>query len=93
VLAVDSSAMTLDAASDGEIVVEGRPWSYALEQGFAAQAGDSVRLAGFYEDGEFKVGQVENLSTGLGVVLRGESGRPGWAGNGNRQGQQGQRGS
>lgn len=92
VLTVDTSTMVIDAASEGEIVVEGRPWSYAVEQGFAAQVGEEVRLVGFYEDGEFKAGQIENLSTGLGVILRDESGRPGWAGNGRGQGQ-GQGGS
>jgi len=37
------------------------------------------------EDGEFKAGQVENLGTGESIVLRDTSGRPMWAGRGNRK--------
>jgi hypothetical protein len=70
----------------GEIIpFEGRPLSFALEQGFALQLGDSVLLHGFDEDGEFKLGKVDNLETGASVILRDTSGRPGWAGRGGRQ--------
>jgi hypothetical protein len=68
------------ATTDGEVLVEGQPWQYALGQGFTAQVGDEMRLSGYDEDDEFKVGWLENLSTGYGVMLRDETGRPGWAG-------------
>ena len=61
---------------------QGRPLSYALEQGFASTIGDAVLLHGFDEDGEFKLGQVDNLTAGASVILRDASGRPGWAGRG-----------
>lgn len=64
------------------IPFEGRPLSYALEQGFALTPGDAVLLHGFDEDGEFKLGQVDNLTTGAFVTLRDAAGRPGWAGRG-----------
>jgi hypothetical protein len=67
--------------SDGDvIVVEGRAWSYAKENGYVLQAGDEVRLEGFYEDDEFKVSSIENLTTGESLLLRDANGRPSWAG-------------
>ena len=68
----------------GEVIpFEGRPLSYALEQGFSLEVGDAVALDGFDEDGEFKIGQV--TSNGASITLRDASGRPGWSGRG-RQG-------
>ena len=65
----------------GEVIsFEGRPLSFALEQGFSVEAGDAVALAGFDEDGEFKISQV--TSNGASITLRDASGRPGWAGRG-----------
>lgn len=68
----------------GEVIpFEGRPLSFALEQGFSLEVGDAVALAGFDEDGEFKISQV--TSNGASITLRDANGRPGWAGRG-RQG-------
>ena len=79
---VSDDALIIET-NDGEmIIVEGRAWSYAQEQGFAIQQGDLVQFEGFYEDGEFKVSQIENVSTGESLVLRDASGRPSWAGGG-----------
>jgi len=67
----------------GEVIsFEGRPLSFALEQGFSLEVGDAVALAGFDEDGEFKIGKV--TSNGASITLRDASGRPGWAGRGRR---------
>ena len=67
----------------GEIVTfEGRPLSFALEQGFSLQLGNAVAVDGFDEDGEFKIGQVTNLGNEASVTLRDASGRPGWSGRG-----------
>jgi len=69
----------------GEVIpFEGRPLSYALEQGFSLEIKDGVTLEGFDEDGEFKIGKVTRLSDNSSVMLRDVSGRPGWAGRGRR---------
>ncbi len=79
----NDTEMVLDA--EGEVViVEGRPWSYALEQGFSAQPGDTITLNGYYEDDEFKVGVVENAASAWRVRLRSETGAPMW-GRGSRE--------
>jgi hypothetical protein len=86
VIAVDGSLMSVQM-DNGELVeMLGRPWTFAQEQGFVAEDGHRVVLTGFYEDGEFEVGQLENLTTELSVSIREESGRPLWAGRGRRSG-------
>ena len=69
----------------GEVIpFEGRPLSFALAQGFSLKVGDTVALAGFDEDGEFKLGKVTSLGNGSSVTLRDASGRPAWSGRGQR---------
>jgi len=54
----------------------------AYREGFALEVGDEITVLGFHEDGEFKAGTVENLTTGETITLRDETGRPMWAGQG-----------
>ena len=81
VVSVSADAMAVQADA-GEVIVDGRSWSFAQEQGFAAQVGDAATLTGFWEDGDFEVGQIDNLTSGQSVSLRDASGRPLWAGRG-----------
>jgi hypothetical protein len=70
----------------GQVIpFEGRPLSFAAEQGFSLKVGDLVWVSGYEENGEFKIGKVTNLNSGASIALRDTSGRPGWAGRG-RQG-------
>lgn len=66
------------------IPFEGQPLRFALQQRFTAQVGDTAIVKGFEEDGEFKIGQITNLTNGATVTLRDVTGRPGWAGRGRR---------
>lgn len=71
------------AASTGEtILLDGRAWSFAQEAGFSVEAGEEVSITGFYEEGDFEIGMVEDLTSGQSIQLREQSGRPAWAGNG-----------
>ena len=71
------------AVSTGEaIVLDGRAWSFAQQAGFSMQAGEQVSLTGFYEEGEFEIGMVEDLTSEQSIQLREQSGRPAWAGDG-----------
>lgn len=87
VVSVDDVALVALSDGEEEIVVEGRPWLFAQEQGFTAQPGDCVTLTAFYEEGAVKVGTIADATTGQTVRLRDESGRPGWARRGRRDGQ------
>ncbi len=81
---VADNELTVQTA-DGEVVVGlGQAW-YRDEAGFVVNVGDEVVVQGYYEDGEFKAGTVENLTTGATVTLRDATGRPMWAGRGNGQ--------
>ncbi|MFN2290619.1 MAG: hypothetical protein ACK2UC_05450 [Anaerolineae bacterium] len=82
--AVNADEMIVLTRDGQEIVVDGRAWRFAQEQGFTAQVMHSISLTGFYEDGDFEVGQIDDLSTGKSVSLRDTSGRPLWAGRGGR---------
>ncbi len=84
---VADSELTVQT-EDGEVLVGlGQSW-YREEQGFQVSAGDEVRVEGYEEDGEFKAGSVKNLSTGATITLRDATGRPMWAGRGQRQQQE-----
>jgi hypothetical protein len=79
--------MTFQADSGEQVLIEGRALRFIQEQGFAIQAGNRLRLTGFYEGGDFEVGAIDNLTSGLSVSIREEGGRPLWAGGGRRGGQ------
>jgi len=82
VVSVASDLVEIETAAGEIIPFEGRPLSFALEQGFRLQLGDAVAVDGFDEDGEFKIGKVTNLDSEASVTLRDASGRPGWSGRG-----------
>jgi hypothetical protein len=82
VSAVSDDALTIETDSGESIIIEGRAWSYMQDQAFSIEQGDQVNFEGFYEDGEFKVSMIENLTTDMSIVLRDADGRPSWAGGG-----------
>ncbi len=71
--------ITIETA-EGEVLVGLGQAAY--REGFALKVGDKVSVTGFHEDGEFKAGTCENLTTGQTLVLRDETGRPMWSGQG-----------
>jgi hypothetical protein len=86
VTSVDADTLVVQTDGGEQVTVNNRAWWFAQDQGFATQAGDRVTLTGFYEDGDFEVGQIDDLTTGQTVTLRDDSGRPSWAGRGRRGG-------
>jgi hypothetical protein len=86
VLSVDDSSLVMQTDSGEQVIVENRPWWFAQEQGFSAKKGDELTALGFYEEGEFEVGQLENLTSSLTIPIRDVSGRPLWAGRGRQSG-------
>jgi hypothetical protein len=68
--------------ADGEELVVGTGPGYLVDQGFALQAGESVLVQGYWEDGAFKAAQVTRLRDGQTLTLRDQVGRPAWAGGG-----------
>jgi hypothetical protein len=81
VIALVDGELTIQTA-DGEMTTHlGPEWHWEAE-GIALNAGDTVELTGFYDESEFEVARIENLTTGESTVLRDDSGRPMWAGRG-----------
>ena len=81
-VSVDENTLAVEAANGEVILMENRAWWFVLDQGFVTEPGDQLRLIGFYEDGDFEVGRIDNLSSGATVLVRDENGRPLWAGGG-----------
>ncbi len=86
VVSVDQNVLVVKTAAGAQVTVENRPWLFALESAFTAQVGDQVTLSGYDQNGVFEVARIDNASNGKSVVLRDESGRPGWSGRGRRAG-------
>lgn len=83
---VDPTLVIITLSNGNTVEISGRPWSFALENGYTLQAGDQVRLTGFYEDAErYEVSAIENMTQGTSIQIRDQDGRPLWAGRG-RQG-------
>lgn len=82
VVSIADDMLTVRLADGTTIEVDGRAWTFALEQEFTTTKGDQLTLTGFYEGDAFEVGQISNDSTGKQVTLRDSSGRPLWAGRG-----------
>ncbi len=85
VVSVDDSVIEVETATGLTVVVEGRPRQYVMEQEAQVELGDTLLLTGFNEDGEFKAATLQDLESGEEVVLRDDTGRPMWAGQGRRQ--------
>ena len=88
VIALLDDELTVETANSELTVHLGPEW-YWEREGIAVETGDQVEVTGFYEDGTFKLAELENLASDQTVVLRDETGRPLWAGRGG-QGQSGQ---
>jgi hypothetical protein len=86
VVGVEKESLTVDLIGGEEIVVKGRAWSFAQEQGFEPRVNDQVKLMGDVEGEEFEVWRIENLTTGQIIVVRDGKGSPQWAGRGKRGG-------
>ncbi len=84
IVGVTADSLTVKTHEGALIEVEGRPLQYLLSQGYAPQVGSQVTLAGFEEDGEFKVGELTDHSANQKVQLRDAGGRPMWSGRGQR---------
>ena len=79
---VDTERLVLLVDDTQSLEIANRAWLFAQENGFAADPGDTVAVSGFYDGDHFEPVTVTNLTSGLEVQLREESGRPLWAGQG-----------
>jgi hypothetical protein len=81
---ITEAELLLHSASGDPLLIEGRAWSYAQEQGFSAYPNDQITVTGFYEGDEFVVGSITNTTSDQTLLIRDSGGRPLWAGRGKR---------
>ncbi len=62
-LIVSNGELTVTTDQGDILIGLGQQW-YREQADFVVKVGDQVRIRGYYEDGEFKAGTVENLSLG-----------------------------
>jgi hypothetical protein len=78
---VDPAIWTV-TLEDGTVKeIYGRLLDFLNEQGFIVSSSDSLVLTGYYQDDNFGLAEIENITTGETIALRDEYGRPLWAGN------------
>ena len=79
VVAVNEVALTVELPDGEQVILERRPWRFALEQGLLAQVGDQITFVGFYDGGKFEIGQIEYFNGDQVIALRDDNGLPLWA--------------
>lgn len=80
VVEIFSEGIKVETEDASILEIEGRTWRYLGEAGFQLVVGDRVQMTGFFEDSEFKIIMINNLTSGQTLQMRDESGRPYWSG-------------
>jgi hypothetical protein len=83
---LETSELVIETAEGQTVQIGLGPSHYREGQGFVLEVGEEVSVSGYYEDEEFRAGQVVKLATGESILLRDADGRPMWAGRGRRSG-------
>lgn len=87
---VNGSALTLQTRDGKALTLQlGQP-RWAEEQGITFAAGDQVRVLGFWQDAQFKAGEILKVQTNERLMLLDPNGRPLWGGPGRNGAQSGQ---
>lgn len=82
VSAFDADSLEIELGDSSLLEISGRAWRYTQEEGFTLTPGDQVILQGFYENGEFEVSEINDLTSGEVLPIRDEFGTPLWSGRG-----------
>ena len=84
VVSLDDESLWIDVDQEEDLEITGRAWSFILDGGMVFSIEDEVALEGFYEDEEFEVSSILNLTTNDFLQVREDSGRPLWSGGAGR---------
>lgn len=83
IVKVSSESLEIQTGSTGILEIEGRTWRYLQELGYVPGELNEVVVMGFYENGEFEVSSIQDLTAELAFQIRDEYGRPMWGGGRN----------
>jgi hypothetical protein len=87
VTTVTQNSLTIETTEAASLTLQlGRP-GFAAEQGVNFAIGDQVRVIGYDSVGQFRAGEIDNLTQGGRLMLLDPNGRPLWAGPGTAGGQ------
>ena len=75
-----AESLWIHQSDDEMLEIAGRAWRFIQESGFVVSPGDQIGLEGFFENEEFKVSMIWNLTTDTDLQIRDDSGRPLWGG-------------
>ena len=75
-----AESLWIQQPDDEMLEIAGRAWRFIQESEFVVSPGDQVGLEGFFENGEYKVSMIWNLTTDSDLQIRDDSGRPLWGG-------------
>jgi hypothetical protein len=92
VTGVSAQTLTMQAQTGETLVLQLGSAAFMAEQGVTFASGDPISVLGFWQDGQFRAGEITKTATGERVMLLDPNGRPLWAGPG-RAGSQGQGGN
>lgn len=84
VVSLDDESLWIDTDQEEYLEITGRAWSFILDAEMIFSVGDEVELEGFFEDGEFEVSSILDLTTDTFLQVREDSGRPLWSGGAGR---------
>ena len=82
IINISSEALEIETKTAGILEIEGRPWRFVQELGYVPEEGNELIVQGFYENGEFEVVTIQDLTADQIFQVRDESGRPMWGGGG-----------
>lgn len=82
IMEIDAIYLRVQLDGGDILEAEGRLWRFVQESGYQAVVGNEIELTGFYENGEFEISRLCDISSGVTVLLRDDSGRPLWRGGG-----------
>ena len=82
IIAAKVEALEIQTGTAGILEIEGQSWRFAQELGYVPGEGNEVIVQGFYENGEFEVSTIQDLTADLIFHLRDEYGKPMWGGGG-----------
>lgn len=77
---LDSESLWIETDQGENLEITGRAWLFIQEAEMVFEVDDEVEMEGFFENEEFEVSAIKNLTTDAFLQIREESGRPLWSG-------------
>ncbi len=84
VASLDAESLWIETDEGESLEITGRAWIFIQEAELTFTGADEVELEGFFENDEFEVSSIRNLTRAYFLQIREDSGRPLWSGGAGR---------